>query len=690
LSRSWRQGGEFDFPAPVPNPAVATSNPQVLLPCFPGDGTGVSYIVPAVPSSTGLADVFAVNADCNVQAITSGGTIAWTSNIGVVNPDVTTCNQFVPDFQGGLVVVNSQYIYKLDGITGKPYQSYTSQSGSSGIGLSIPVVHTDGTIFAVDGGDTLVAINPLTGQPNFSVHLEDSTSSFSETIEEGGGFCQSSNFPPGGAGAPSTSLPTVGSLIIAGDGYAYVPYLYYTSQGSGIDYPQACKGSSQYATAMHLRLLRVGTGGDSYTIALGDWDTYVSFPLSGSSSWTNVDISPVNLITNSDQGVLASWEVDSSFNSTYNATSSTTFNLATTQGAGVVSQSTMSIPGEAAPVQPVLQRQDGNFVGTVGIGPQPGQVSQTEMIGFTSSGGQLFSVPNDAPQIATADNGVIGASGTTYDQSGNVNGYIASLPMQSWTGNSYRLGSVEQIGDTPIIGAASIWSWAGSNPSGSLTAARPWYFRLTWQNDFTFTPDYPTDLSSLTTGISQWAATIKQSALQEAQDAYSGVPVTVFEGQSGGDGVVTIVNSIPGVQLCGDTNPNNPAQHQVDYSSNMEEAQAALQVTISNSQTEQTVLASDTSLFQAIGRGIGTSSAHEIAHQFLLACCDMDSNPQTDPNARGTFNATGCNGLADPSPWTGYWPSPVIGLHWEAPALTALGQCLGKGWANFYGQSCHN
>jgi hypothetical protein len=269
-------------------------------------------------------------------------------------------------------------------------------------------------------------------------------------------------------------------------------------------------------------------------------------------------------------------------------------------------------------------------------------------------------------------------------------GKLASLPTQSWIGKSYQLGSTEQVADIPVI-TGSLWSWFGGNPGSTGTAARPWFFRLTWQNDFTFTPGYPTNMPDLTTGINQWATTIKQFALQEAQDAYSGVnPVTVFEGESGGDAVVTIVNRIPGVEVCGGTNPNNTVQHQVDYVSNMSEAQAALQVTITNLQNEQAVLASDTSLFQAIGRGIGTTAAHEIAHQFLILCCDMDANPRTDLNARGTFNATGCNGLADPSPWTGYWPSPKIDLHWEAPTLNALGQCFGKGWINFNGKSCHN
>ena len=67
---------------------------------------------------------------------------------------------------------------------------------------------------------------------------------------------------------------------------------------------------------------------------------------------------------------------------------------------------------------------------------------------FDQSGGLLWSVPNDQPQIATDDNGVIGQSGITYDQNGNATGQIANLPTYSWPLNAYRLGSIDQIVQT--------------------------------------------------------------------------------------------------------------------------------------------------------------------------------------------------------------------------------------------------
>jgi hypothetical protein len=75
----------------------------------PGDGSGVTSIVPAVPSPTGVADVFALQNDSTIQAITSDGTTAWTlcRTSGRRRHAPWTYQQVVPDFQGGLVFADS-------------------------------------------------------------------------------------------------------------------------------------------------------------------------------------------------------------------------------------------------------------------------------------------------------------------------------------------------------------------------------------------------------------------------------------------------------------------------------------------------------------------------------------------------------------------------------------------------------
>jgi hypothetical protein len=154
----------------------------------PGDGSGVQSIVPAVPSTSGVADVFAFQADGTVQAITSDGTTAWTADVSQATGAVAAVrgrDTVLPDFQGGLVVVgqnnNGQIsIYKLDGITGQPYPAYTPAANPDGTspGLGSVAVHPDGTIFAVLSnwwGDTspgtVVGIDPATATPKFTIPL---------------------------------------------------------------------------------------------------------------------------------------------------------------------------------------------------------------------------------------------------------------------------------------------------------------------------------------------------------------------------------------------------------------------------------------------------------------------------------------------------------------------------------------
>ena len=50
----------------------------------PGNGSGVTKIVPAVPSASGVADVFAFQGDGTVQAITSDGLTAWTADLNAI------------------------------------------------------------------------------------------------------------------------------------------------------------------------------------------------------------------------------------------------------------------------------------------------------------------------------------------------------------------------------------------------------------------------------------------------------------------------------------------------------------------------------------------------------------------------------------------------------------------------------
>ena len=118
----------------------------------------------------------------------------------------------------------------------------------------------------------------------------------------------------------------------------------------------------------------------------------------------------------------------------------------------------------------ITQAQDSTFYGAFYNAGNGG------MVKFDQSGNVIWSVPNDSPQIATADGGVIGYSGITYDSNGNATGQIA-LPIQSWTGGesgiAYQYGSVDQTAFTPAITYATpdFSSFSRANQSGNGASA---------------------------------------------------------------------------------------------------------------------------------------------------------------------------------------------------------------------------
>ena len=277
----------------------------------PGNGSGVYSIVPAVPSATGVADVFAFQGDGTVQAITSEGKTAWTADVSMAYP-------VVPDFQGGLVGIDqsgySGAIVKWDGMTGQRGPAYTP-SGTLEYELG---VHTDGTVFAMQRNpNAVIGVDPAMGTQKFSIPV---------TI-------------PG-----QSTGPYFGGMIIGGDGYAYVPYSY---RG----YPIDCSDGVGLCEVYHLRLLRIASGGSHDDIPIADVDTLFSeLPTLG-----------VHLITNGDTGALLSW-------SAWNGDGGPVVGMAVTNGTGVSRINGSMAAGQASAVEPVLQAQDGSFVGTVRAG----------------------------------------------------------------------------------------------------------------------------------------------------------------------------------------------------------------------------------------------------------------------------------------------------------------------------------
>ncbi len=98
----------------------------------PGGGAYVTSLAAAVPSPSGVADVFAVGGGGTVDAITTEGMTAWRASLP------SPWAAIVPDFQGGLIANDGLNIVRLDGITGESRTLYT---GSEQEGTDSVVVH---------------------------------------------------------------------------------------------------------------------------------------------------------------------------------------------------------------------------------------------------------------------------------------------------------------------------------------------------------------------------------------------------------------------------------------------------------------------------------------------------------------------------------------------------------------------
>lgn len=634
-----------------------------------GDGTGVSTIMPAVPSSSGVADVFALNTSGIVQAIRSDGTEAWRQT-------VVTNSTLLPDFQGGLTVANLNAspasVQKLDGMTGQAYPAYT-YTGPGGFGVypqGTPpvVVHTDGTIFTVDN-NAIVALDPATGQPKFSpIGLE-------QGIDSGNGNC--GEYIPFQGFAPSE----VGTPIIAGDGYAYFPY-WYSVQPLASNTHTCTRDIEVFTDHVdtHLRIMRVGTDGSSLEIDIGDWSADGSSTINHTSCGAACDTSTSTggvpnlaflngtLITNADQGVLYSSDL------CLGTPGSQCTQQLTTVTNGSASTVTTGIgAGSFTSIQPVLQRADNSYIG---IASTP---AGNSMVAFTASGQQLWSQPNDSPQIATSDGGVVGTSGTTYDQHGKVTGQIAQMPTYSWKA-AYQLGSADSVAVPLPSLPPTIGAFAGGSPIGKGTAIAVHSIGLFWCGSgfsgtcqglsdgkgnpeadlgFTYSPKalLPSNNWQVPdanwhdfTSNGSWDNVIIDAALRAVSAAFQNVPVMPPTrpsplGYGSNKGTPDLVVNIVGNRLV----PSPPQSNSTDeagltssrlicqineyfcnwnsvayYTMAMFGAQFAKPSLDSPHfpPTTATQQSAFRQLLIAIGTGVGNIAAHEIGHQLQLP--DMD------------------------------------------------------------------
>jgi len=180
-----------------------------------------------------------------------------------------------------------------------------------------------------------------------------------------------------------------------------------------------------------------------------------------------------NMITNGDQGIVLTWAAPEP--------EDWKSHMVVTTGASASEVNSPTTQDDVG-VVPMLQLQDGSFVGTTDDGG-------SSMIAFDATGKVRWVVPGYCPMIATADGGVIAqgyvldlddwsasCSGptVTFDQNGNATGQMAALGgtgLPNWAGQIYAVGTSGVELDSSWVGFGSGFaSLSGGNPSGNGTS----------------------------------------------------------------------------------------------------------------------------------------------------------------------------------------------------------------------------
>ena len=681
-----------------PGPALPTGTVQWS---DPGDGSGVTSIVPAVPSASGVADVFAFQADGSVQAIASDGTVAWTT---FAQP-----GSAIPDFQSGLVVHGGPFINKIDGITGQAYPTYSTPpvGNNEYVDPFSIAVHTDGTIFSVEQ-DSVAGIDPVTGTAKFRIPVKHSN--LTQYVDNQ--IINQQNYPSTWAS----------NIIVAGDGFAYVSY----------EYENRIITDSGGHDEIQLRVLRIGTDGSSSDILVKNWikDSYSFGVIAGTvpygtvfwcddvcqatggwfqcentigcaghvractdftdgfctvtsgvttASGPDIQIASANLITNADQGVLLSVNVnsdqfcassilpdgrytpppDSAINSGCQPATKKSY-MAVVSSDGTPSFKESNVPSPNGPIQPVLQTQDGTYFGTAST------VSGSQLVHFDASGDLLGISGNYQPAMATADGGLIattsGGTAVTLDANLDVTGAVGTFPTYSWKG-AYQLGSAESVVpnlDLAGLIAPSFAAVPGGNLTGNGFSLVHHTFGLIFCNTgpggdgscppppttvnmaFSYVPAIVIDNTNYTTACDfsqalpcdnntahpEWVNRIKLQALNAFEAAFVSLPAIVknkYTPTSLNGGISSPASFEHSVYVDGTWYPegtgNSPfgvnSYSWVFYPKILAAAQENLG---SYGQSRDfippfTDKASMSKLMTALGKGIGNSAAHEVGHQ---------------------------------------------------------------------------
>ncbi len=510
----------------------------------PGPGaTGFSSLVPAVPSDSGV-DVLALDDAGFISAFSADGEPLWRQFVSGVE-------KIIPDFAGNTLVNRVEVIIspvdgtwhqhhkisKVDPNTGNLTDFYTFAEKLVGNCTVFPagggsyqsqcfddhdsfkrvIPGTSGILF-VQENTTVTAVDMSANQSLGSTSLDQGTTNQSGTVQN--------------------VDAAYGQMIVAGDGNAYVPYVY---RNETVSHP--ADRTVAVHTVSNLALLGVSPDGTSAKTVLHTWSadhtetTLDALPVANqahtafASHNTDSGIKPFiqlnSAITNADSGVavFASIGSDSLCSDAVVGTYSidgdpTPHSYMQTSGCGYEPERTvvnLAIKGSSGSqvdaqikgFQPALQREDGSFIGTA-------RDNSLAVVGLDGTPLWSTKINPDAnssatkvqPLYATADGGAIVTS-TTTDGNGNTQlgtlytvNQMGSVVAQdsdrvatySWLNNWYALsnGAITRVSQVSVSSASTWDAILAGNPSGTPVATpQPLFAQLDSCNDTKITPQPP-------------------------------------------------------------------------------------------------------------------------------------------------------------------------------------------------------
>jgi len=701
-------GGVSSHIQVVVSETLVSGTSQWTAPLLPGAFAFDMH--PAIPSGPGTPSVYSLQQLGNgivIVGLTSDGRQLWQQQQPQVGVSV------IPDLSGGVITAAQTVpgqagftLNEFDDQTGKPVWQYVTGSSITSLAL-----RPDGALLAIERSgrtDEFVDIfSGATGQLLGQIPLKQNTDEIKN---------QPCNDPL--QSETDVSPVLTNSLTVDASGAAFLEYTVQTAKENTVSVCDAEGVATSdktvtinYKTFLMTiyadgstseQLLKEDTGtGAGHSVSLGATVFASSSESGGTQNFRDLSI------PDGQGGALASW-----IETPYGVDNAPLTTMVSHQSPGGSGTYPLSVYLPSA----FVLGDDGT---AFALATKDVTGAQQSVVAFDMNSGQpLWTYQSQDPShrtlnlaAATDDGGILVAEQRldgNFQDTGTMDmvhvdtqgtpSTVATLgtfdtPVYSWGGQWYAVSTIGSAVSIPIgISRTSLWANPNGSPSKDSRAARQWFFVLTFQNQFTFTPDVPSELPALTVDLTNTESEtrIKAAAVQAIKDAYSTWPVTVVEGDANtGDARATVVQTEPqGTFLTCGVTPND-GQHEstVYYKTIMEEAQNALQAVINNQADENKAL-NNLSLITAIGRGIGTNSAHELAHQFLALCCEMDADPVQDPNAKGTYNeGNSCDGdpnpdnsTSDPAFWTGFWKDGKTPIHWEDQTGKGLQTCLTPGW----------